>query len=177
MLLNLDKITARFTWRPKYVFTLNCSMKYFVTCQQCKGKPLLPFGGKAQRVYIVDSYIVVNKNKNLIVTFHRNNGYTEAPPWYIYVLCPSYYLFYIYILKYFHVTVFCSVVWCVIFPAFRAFSSIVRQMAGYNSQRRGTARTSQIFLLFCTFRSLYSVSCLFVRVYSTVATGCQLNCS
>jgi hypothetical protein len=27
---------------------------------------------------------------------------------------------------------------------FRAFSSVVRQMPGYNSQRRGTARTSQI---------------------------------
>ena len=27
---------------------------------------------------------------------------------------------------------------------FRAFSSVVRQMSGYNSQRRGTARTSQI---------------------------------
>jgi hypothetical protein len=37
---------------------------------------------------------------------------------------------------------------------FRAFSSVVRQMPRYNSQkRRGTARTSQIsyFLLLCMF--------------------------
>jgi hypothetical protein len=27
---------------------------------------------------------------------------------------------------------------------FRAFSSVVRQMPGYNSQRRGTARTSKL---------------------------------
>jgi hypothetical protein len=33
---------------------------------------------------------------------------------------------------------------------FRAFSSIVRQMAGYNSQRRGTARTlPKLIVLFC----------------------------
>jgi hypothetical protein len=32
---------------------------------------------------------------------------------------------------------------------FRAFSSVVRQMPGYNSQRQGTAQTSQIFFLYC----------------------------
>jgi hypothetical protein len=61
---------------------------------------------------------------------------------------------------------------------FRAFSSVVRQMPGYKSQRRGTARTSQIsyFLLLCMFRSLYSVYCLCVNVCCTAATGCQANC-
>jgi hypothetical protein len=33
---------------------------------------------------------------------------------------------------------------------FRAFSSVVRQMPGYNSQRRGTARTlPELIVLFC----------------------------
>jgi hypothetical protein len=56
---------------------------------------------------------------------------------------------------------------------FRAFSSVVRHMPGYNSIRRGTARTSH-FLLLCMF---YSVYCLCVNVYCTAATGCQPNCS
>jgi energy-coupling factor transporter transmembrane protein EcfT len=74
---------------------------------------------------------------------------------------------------------------------YRDFASVVRQISGYNSQRRGTTRTSQIsfkffycyvcsyFLLLCTrmFRSVYSVYCLCVNVYCTTATGCQPNCS
>jgi hypothetical protein len=60
-----------------------------------------------------------------------------------------------------------------------AFSSVVRQMPGYNSQRRITARTSQFFffVLLCMFRSLYSVYCLCINVYCTAATSCQPNCS
>jgi hypothetical protein len=62
---------------------------------------------------------------------------------------------------------------------FRAFSSVVRQMPGYNSQRRGTARTLPnifvlIYVLFVLCRSLY---CLCVNVYCTNATGWQPNCS
>jgi hypothetical protein len=68
---------------------------------------------------------------------------------------------------------------------FHAFSSIVRQMPGYNSQRRGTARTSQISYFFIVmivcllwmFHSLYSVYCLCVNVHCTAATGCQPNFS
>jgi len=37
---------------------------------------------------------------------------------------------------------------------FRVFPSVVRQLAGYNSQRRGTARTSRIVL------SMYCLHCL-----------------
>jgi len=35
-----------------------------------------------------------------------------------------------------------------------------------------------LFLLLCVFRSRYCVSlcCLYVNVYHTSATGCQLNC-
>jgi len=48
---------------------------------------------------------------------------------------------------------------------FRAFSSVVRQMTKYNSQRRGTARTfHKIIVLF-----LYSFC---VNVYCTTTTGC-----
>jgi hypothetical protein len=53
------------------------------------------------------------------------------------------------------------------------FSSVVRQMPRYNSQRRGTAHTFhlfKIFLLLCMFHSLHAVYC-------TTATGCQPNCS
>jgi hypothetical protein len=42
---------------------------------------------------------------------------------------------------------------------FRAFSSVVRQMLGYNSPRRGTARTVPITFLFC------SMYCFFVLFY------------
>jgi hypothetical protein len=53
-------------------------------------------------------------------------------------------------------------------------------MPGYNLQRRGTARTSQICLFVCyvcMFHSLCSVYCLCVNVHCTAATGCQPNCS
>ena len=51
---------------------------------------------------------------------------------------------------------------------FRAFSSAVRQIPGYNSQRRGTARTFPKFLC-------WSVYCLCVNVHCTAATGWQPN--
>jgi hypothetical protein len=53
---------------------------------------------------------------------------------------------------------------------FRAFSSVVRQMPGYDPQRRGTARTLPNSLR-C------SVYCLCVNVYCTAATGWLPNCS
>jgi hypothetical protein len=60
-----------------------------------------------------------------------------------------------------------------------ASPTVVMQMPGYNSQSRGTARTSQFvfFLSSCMFRSVYSVYFLCVNVYCTAATGCQPNCS
>jgi len=62
---------------------------------------------------------------------------------------------------------------------FRNFSSVVRQMPGYNSQRRGTARTlPKMFVLFyILFVLCRSVYCLCVNVYCTTATGWQPNCS
>jgi len=62
---------------------------------------------------------------------------------------------------------------------FPCFSSVVSQMPGYNSQRRGTARTlPKVFVLFylkfVLCRSLY---CLCVNVYCTTATEWQSNCS
>jgi len=58
---------------------------------------------------------------------------------------------------------------------FCAFSSIVRQMPGYNSPSRGMACTLPNFLccsMYCLF--LYRL-CL--KVYCTTATGWQPNCS
>jgi hypothetical protein len=56
---------------------------------------------------------------------------------------------------------------------FRTFSSVARQMPGYNSQRRNTAGTSQLttffifFLMLRVLRPLHSVYCLCVYVYCT----------
>jgi len=78
----------------------------------------------------------------------------------------------------------------------RAFSSVVRQMPGNNSQRWGMARTLPIlrgqFIVNFSLTNLgsnprkpsnqscklcCSMYCLCVNVYYTTATGCQLNCS
>jgi len=50
---------------------------------------------------------------------------------------------------------------------FRALSSVVRQMLGLNSQRRGTARTHPHLLLFVLFGCYFccSMYCLCVNVY------------
>ena len=45
---------------------------------------------------------------------------------------------------------------------FRAFSSVVRQMPGYNSQRRGTARTLQTFCVVLCIVRFVSFSVLFL---------------
>jgi hypothetical protein len=62
---------------------------------------------------------------------------------------------------------------------FRAFSSVVWQMPGYNSQRRGTAHTlPKIFVLFYVLSVLCrSMYCSCVNVYCTAATGWLPNCS
>jgi hypothetical protein len=69
----------------------------------------------------------------------------------------------------------------------RAFSSVVRQKPGYNSPRRGTARTVPItfcvvlcivFVLFYVLHVwFFFVGLCIVCVYCTTATGCQPNCS
>jgi hypothetical protein len=67
---------------------------------------------------------------------------------------------------------------------FRAFSSVVRQMLGYTSQRRGTANTlpNLLFVLFCLLFMLFccylwcSMYCLCVNVYChRVSTQFQLT--
>jgi hypothetical protein len=40
-----------------------------------------------------------------------------------------------------------------------AFSLVVRQMPGYNSQRWGTARNSQIFSVYCYICSVLRILC------------------
>jgi len=62
---------------------------------------------------------------------------------------------------------------------FRAFSLAVRQMPGYNSPRRGTARNlPNIFVLFYVlFVLCRSVYCLYVNVYCTTDNGWQPSCS
>ena len=85
------------------------------------------------------------------------------------------YVFLLFVYVFLLLCMFCSVYSVFIMPTgtlrlhwlrfFLAFSSVVRQMPGYNSQRQGTART---------LRSMY---CLCVNVYCTAATGWQPNCS
>jgi hypothetical protein len=62
---------------------------------------------------------------------------------------------------------------------FRAFSSVVMQMPGYNPQRRSTARNLPNFyvVLYISFVLCCSVYCVCVNVYCTTATGCQPNCN
>jgi hypothetical protein len=62
---------------------------------------------------------------------------------------------------------------------FRAFSSVVRQMPGYNSQRRGTARTLPKFLCcsiycFVSFCVLFVCKCV-LYYCQRVATQLQLT--
>jgi len=71
-----------------------------------------------------------------------------------------FYVFYCYVYVLL-LCIFCSIYSVFIVPTgtirlpwlrfFRAFSSVVRQMPGYNSQRRGTARTLPIVLLYLLF--------------------------
>jgi hypothetical protein len=112
--------------------------------------------------------------------------------WQCTTLC--YYFSSVYCTVHFSCTVLCLLVMYVLLPQLRfilAFPSVVRQMPGYNSQRRGHGpqyffNCYVIFFLFlcmflifwlCMFRSLYSAYCLCVNVYCTTATGCQPNCS
>ena len=62
---------------------------------------------------------------------------------------------------------------------FRALSSVVRQMPGYNSQRRGTARTlpKLIVLLYVLFVLCRSVYCFCLNVYCTAETRWLPKCS
>ena len=57
-----------------------------------------------------------------------------------------------------------------------AFSSVIKQMPGYNSQRRGTNPHSSK-LVNCVFRLCCCMYRLCVNVYCTTATECQPNCS
>jgi len=77
---------------------------------------------------------------------------------------------------------FCSVYSVFIMPTgtlrlpwlrfFHAFSSVVRQMPGYNSQRRGTARTlPKLIVLFCV---LFLCKCV---LYCTVLYCTVLHCT
>jgi hypothetical protein len=64
---------------------------------------------------------------------------------------------------------------------FRAFSSVVRQMPGYNPQRRGTGRTLPKILCcsihcFVSFCVLFVCKCVLYYCYR-VATQLQLNIS
>jgi hypothetical protein len=60
---------------------------------------------------------------------------------------------------------------------FRAFSSVVRQMPGYNPQRRGTARILPKFLccsIYCSFCVLFVCKCV-LYYHHRVATQLQLT--
>jgi len=77
--------------------------------------------------------------QNIIYVFHTDLSLEVLRPVFMY-LC-----------VYIYIYVFCSVffclhranwhTWAILKGFFGTFSSVVRQMSGYNSQRRGTART------------------------------------
>ena len=45
-----------FTWRPKYVYIVASSTKYFVLRKECIRKPLLHFSSNSEHFCFVDSY-------------------------------------------------------------------------------------------------------------------------
>jgi hypothetical protein len=99
---------------------------------------------------------------------------------YCYVMC-SFVSLTIFIVMYVPFCVFClTVLFCVLFVCkcvldccyrdigalfdytnrvFRAFSSVVRQMPGYNPQSQGTARNSQFFSFYCYVCSVLCILC------------------
>jgi hypothetical protein len=55
MCVKSDKNIEHFTCGPKYVHTVDGSMKYFVAEQQHEGTQLLCFHGHTQQLYIFNS--------------------------------------------------------------------------------------------------------------------------
>ena len=83
---------------------------------------------------------------------------------------------------YVYVFLFYVYVWLPWLRFFRAFSSAVRKMSGYNPQRRGTARTLPNFCVVLCIVCFVSFSVLFVCICvlnyrHRVATQLQLNIS
>ena len=60
----IEKRIRHFTWRPRYICTVDSNMKYFLAQQQCRGNQLLCFQGHTQQLYIVSSGMwLSNKRK------------------------------------------------------------------------------------------------------------------
>jgi hypothetical protein len=60
----LISVTIAAQYRPKYVYIVDSSMKYFVVHQQCRGNPLLRLRDNAEQFCIVDSYMYVINDTN-----------------------------------------------------------------------------------------------------------------
>jgi hypothetical protein len=108
ILLKPDKNSGRFTWRPKYIYTVDSNTKYFVAWQQCKGNPLLHFHRHTQQFYTAHRNMWYNNTKethccilkvalsiclycwhwhmqfnNTQLCFNSNTDYANAPQCYI----------------------------------------------------------------------------------------------
>jgi len=59
----------------------NSSMKYSISCEPRKANPFLHFCGNSEHFYVVNSYIYADSNKkgNVLLRFHGNSGYVNAP--------------------------------------------------------------------------------------------------
>jgi hypothetical protein len=114
---------------------------------------------------------------------HMNNFFVQLDTWFTYLIWS--FLCCVFSVLYCSVTLYCSVLLfflCVLYcsfllyftvsacdvsaatliEVFRTFSSVVRQMPGYNSQTRGTARTFQVSFKFfdCYVCSVFCILCV-----------------
>ena len=67
-----------------YVYIVDSSIKYFVARQQYKGKALLRFYYNSFHIFILCTVSCCSTIQgNAQLHFHGNNGYTNAPQYYV----------------------------------------------------------------------------------------------
>jgi hypothetical protein len=96
-----DKNIGHSTWRFVYVYVFHSSTKYFLVSQECKGNQLFQSRGNTDHSYVIDRcmYINISTSETHFLRFLSNNGYANAPRYYVTCSLPT--LFFIYSREYF----------------------------------------------------------------------------